>query len=62
MKMYRVQQGEGGGSKSGVFCVCNIWMAPYFKIFILIIFVLFIFVYDCFRFDYFCSDYFSFSF
>ena len=26
MKMYGVQQ--GGGSKSGVFCVRNIWMAP----------------------------------
>ena len=25
--MYGVQQ--GGGSKSGIFCVRNIWMAPY---------------------------------
>ena len=29
MKMYGVQQGGGGGSKSAIFCVRNIWMAPY---------------------------------
>ena len=28
--MYGVQQ--GGGSKSAVFCVRNIWMAPYYKL------------------------------